>query len=284
MDQLKAALLDGADAISPPDSPYDYKTSPSTRVNAARSLALISQIKNSGFESSTSSLTNWTLASGTAIATTTSPNTGGIMAKLGQSTSGTSSITQTIVANNATALAFNTTYVLSAWVKADAGQTATLSITPAGGSAVATTSTSTSWQRIELKFTTGASTNNYTITLASASSAGNYVYFDDLVVAPDLMSGTLGITKTTLETLTLSSYTNTGPIRILAGVLDLGGQSITASDLALDGGGTITNGTNSKAIALSDLQFLTINSEDMEPEAANYRFPFHRPHEMRRAA
>ena len=81
-----------------------------------------------------------------------------------------------------TGLSPNTTYVCTAWVKADPGEQVEIGVNGFGGTKVSQTSDRTDWTMVQIPFTTGAGAVNATV-YAYKKSGAAYVYVDDFGVA-----------------------------------------------------------------------------------------------------
>ena len=80
-----------------------------------------------------------------------------------------------------TGLSPNTSYICTAWVKAETGGQIQIGVTGFGGTDVTVTSVSNSWTMISIPFTTGAGASSATV-YAYKPSGGAYVYVDDFGV------------------------------------------------------------------------------------------------------
>lgn len=74
-----------------------------------------------------------------------------------------------------------TNYICTAWIKADSGEQIKIGVTDFGGTDTYVTSTSTSWTRVSIPFTTGADSTG-AIIYAYKPSGTAYVYADDFGV------------------------------------------------------------------------------------------------------
>jgi len=80
-----------------------------------------------------------------------------------------------------TGLSPNTSYLCTAWVKAETGAQVQIGVNGFGGTDVTATSASTSWTMVSIPFTTGAGVTSATV-YAYKPSDGTYVYVDDFGV------------------------------------------------------------------------------------------------------
>jgi len=134
----------------------------------------LNQAENLDFE--LGNLTDWSTYGTTAtVGTGVAAPTGTYGADVVAVPSG-STIYQTI-----TGLRANTTYTISVWGRADAGQTASLVVQNYGGSSVGPAYfTTNSWSQGTLTFTTGSTNTSVQIVLAGTYTSGTYGYFDDV--------------------------------------------------------------------------------------------------------
>ena len=139
-------------------------------------LAWAQTVTNPGFESG--SLTGWVYSSSGVSWSATGGNSGPACALFAANQSGHASILQTV-----TGLQSNTAYKLIAYAHLGSAGKATLSVSNYGGSEVTAVVTSTTtYQPLEVDFTTGASNTSAVIGLGN--NEASTVYGDDFSVTP----------------------------------------------------------------------------------------------------
>jgi hypothetical protein len=75
----------------------------------------------------------------------------------------------------------DTSYICTAWVKADPGEQIQIGVSGFGGTDVSATSASTTWTMVSIPFKTGTGATNATV-YAYKKSGISYVYVDDFGV------------------------------------------------------------------------------------------------------
>lgn len=88
------------------------------------------------------------------------------------------------IAQTVTNLQPNTNYIAGGWLRTPAGETAALGVAPYGGTEVKTTSSSSTWTFVKVKFKTGPTDSSATIYIKKTSGAGE-AYVDDVGLVLD---------------------------------------------------------------------------------------------------
>jgi Fe-S cluster biosynthesis and repair protein YggX len=155
------------------------------------------KVKNDSFETGSSS--NWTWTAGNFAVVGGTGYNGSYAAQVIGAPGGVGQVV--------TGLAPNTTYELSAWARVgSSGENITIGVKNYGGSELSTATTNTSYSRVVVTFTTGASNSSAEIYMWKASGSGS-AWSDDfsvvpantlpnLVGNPGFESGTLGAWST----------------------------------------------------------------------------------------
>ncbi|WP_442950115.1 right-handed parallel beta-helix repeat-containing protein [Paenibacillus sp. HW567] len=174
-------ITDGYVGKAPDIGAYEYGgtdwtaghnfSSPPDPVFESVSALFVNNVRQSDFEKGI--ISPWaTTYSGTA-ASVAVPRSGSKSVRLG---TGEDGIKQVL-----TGLSPNTSYVCTAWVKADTGEQIQIGVNDFGGKDISATSASTSWTMVSIPFTTGAGATSATV-FAYKKSGTAYVYVDDFGV------------------------------------------------------------------------------------------------------
>ncbi len=150
----------GHNFASPPDPAFE-----------SASVLYDNNVKQSGFENGI--ISPWVITHSGTAASVSVPRSCSKSVRLG---TGADGIKQVL-----SGLSPNTSYVCTAWVKADSGEQIQIGVNNFGGADVFVTSVSTSWTMVSIPFTTGAGVTAATV-YASKPSGTAYVYVDDFGV------------------------------------------------------------------------------------------------------
>lgn len=146
-------------------------SSPPNPVFESDSFLYVNNVKQSDVEKGI--ISPWATTHSKTAASVSVPRSGAKSVRLG---SGEDGIEQVI-----TGLKANTSYVYTAWVKADTGEQIQIGVKGFKGKDAAVTSTSTSWTMVTIPFTTGAGATQATV-FAYKKAGTAYVYVDDFGV------------------------------------------------------------------------------------------------------
>lgn len=150
----------GHDFSSPPDPVFE-----------SVSLLYVNNVRQSDFEKGI--ISPWAATYSDTAASVSVPRSGSKSVRLGPGEDG---IEQVL-----TGLSPNTSYMCTAWVKADIGERIQIGVNGFEGTDASATSDSTSWTMVNIPFTTGAGATRATV-YAYKNPGTAYVYVDDFGV------------------------------------------------------------------------------------------------------
>lgn len=135
------------------------------------SLQYVNNVRQSDFEKGI--ISPWTTTYSDTAASVSVPRSGSKSVRLGTGEDGIEQIL--------TGLRPNTSYMCTAWVKADIGEQIQIGVNGFGGKEASVTSDSTSWTMVNIPFTTGSGATKATV-YAHKNPGTAYVYVDDFGV------------------------------------------------------------------------------------------------------